>query len=238
MGWRAFNLAEKYQCPVIILSDLYLSSQLRSIDKNRFDFKNVKIDRGLLLTNEQVDRLTDYKRHAITDSGISPRAIPGHKNAVFVTTSDEHTEYGYAVEDADLRNKMMEKRMRKMDLAVQDMKAPELYGDANADITFIGWGSTYGAIREAVDRLRAKGQKVNFLKFTDLWPFPVEKVKPILEKAKFLVDVENNYTGQLASLIRKSTGIEMDTKILKYSGRPFSPEEIIANLKEEAKIHV
>ncbi len=238
LGWRAFNLAEKYQCPVIILSDLYLSSHLRSIDKSRFDFKKIKIDRGQLLTNEQLDRLTDYKRHALTESGISPRAIPGHKNAVFVTTSDEHTEYGYAEEESEGRNKMMEKRMKKLDLAVQDMRGPELYGDANADITFVGWGSTYGSIREAVDVLRKKGTKANFLKFTDLWPFPEDKARPYLEKAKYLVAVENNYTGQLASLIRRCTGIKVDSKILKYSGRPFSPEEIIANLKEEAKIHV
>jgi 2-oxoglutarate ferredoxin oxidoreductase subunit alpha len=237
-GWRAFNLAEKYQCPVIILSDLYLSSHLESIDKNRFDFSKVKIDRGSLLTKEQLDRLSDYKRHAITDNGISPRAIPGHPHAVFVTTSDEHTEYGYAVEEADLRNKMMEKRMKKLDLALEDMRAPELYGDKDAEITFVGWGSTCGSIREAVDRLRKNGQKTNFLKFTDLWPFPEQKVKPLLEKAKHLVAVENNYTGQLANLIRRCTGIKIETKILKYSGRPFSPEEIIANLKEEAKIHV
>ena len=250
VAWRAFNLAEKYQCPVIILSDLYLSSQLRTIDKNRFDFSKIKIDRGQLLTKEQLDKITDYKRHAITDTGISPRAIPGHPNGVYVTTSDEHTEYGYAVEDAEMRNKMMEKRMRKLDLALQDMKAPELYGDKDADITLIGWGSTYGAIREAVDILRKKGQKVNFLKFTDLWPFPEDKVLPLLQKAKTLVAVENNFTGQLANLIRKCTGIKVDSKILKYSGRPFSPEEIIANLsatdrggsaiggKKEAKIHV
>src|SRR3989338_7515167 len=237
-GWRAFNLAEKYQCPVIILSDLYLSSQLRSVDKNRFDFKNVKIDRGALLTNEQLDRLTDYKRHAITESGISPRAIPGHKNAVFVTTSDEHTEYGYAVEDAETRNKMMEKRMRKLDLALQDMKAPELYGDKDADITLIGWGSTYGAIREAVDTLRKNKTKANLLKFTDIWPFPEDKVRPLLEKAKYLIAVENNFTGQLSNVIRRCTGIEVDSKILKYSGRPFSPEEILAQVKKEAEVHV
>ncbi len=238
MGWRAFNLAEKYQCPVIILSDLFLSSQLRSVDKSHFDFKAVKIDRGALLTDKELDKITDYKRHAFSENGISARAIPGHRNGVYVTTSDEHTEYGYAVEDATDRNKMMEKRMTKYDTMMADMKAPELYGDKDADITLIGWGSTYGAIREAVDILRKKGQKINFLKFTDIWPFPVDKVIPLLKKAKFLVAVENNYTAQLANVIRRCTGIDVNAKILKYSGRPFSPEEIIANLKEEAKIHV
>ncbi len=237
-GWRAFNLAEKYQCPVIILSDLFLSSQLRSIDKSRFDIANTPVDRGALLTNKQLDGITNYKRHAFTENGISPRAIPGHRNGVYVTTSDEHTEDGYAVEEADPRNKMMEKRMRKYDLALQEMKAPELYGDKDAEITFVCWGSPYGAVREAVDTLRKNKTKANLLKFTDLWPFPADKARPFLEKAKYLIAVENNFTGQLANLIRRCTGIEVDSKILKYSGRPFSATEILAKLKKEAEVHV
>lgn len=238
-GWRAHNLAEKYQCPVIILSDTYLSSQLRSIDKSRFDIAGVKTDRGLLLTKEQLDKITDYKRHAYSENGVSPRVIPGHKNGVFMTTSDEHTEYGYAVEEVEPRNKMMEKRMKKYETMLhEDMRAPKFYGDENAEITLVGWGSTCGALREAVDRLRKNGTKANFLQFIDLWPFPADKVQPLLEKTKYLVCVENNFTGQLAGLIRKHTGIKVNAKILKYSGRPFSPDEIIANLKEEAKIHV
>ncbi len=240
MGWRAFNLAEKYQCPVIILSDLYLSSQLRSIDKSRFDFSKIKIDRGELLSEAQLEKIADYKRHAFTDNGISPRAIPGHKNSVFVTTSDEHTESGYATEEVELRNKMMEKRMRKYETMLHDndIQGPELYGDKDAEVTFLGWGSTYGSIREAVDVLRKNGRKVNFIRFKDLWPFPEDKARPLLEKAKYLITVENNFTGQLANLVRRCTGIKVDSKILKYSGRPISPEEIIANLKEEVKIHV
>lgn len=239
MGWRAFNLAEKYQCPVIILSDLYLSSQLRSVDKSRFDIANVPVDRGLLLTDKQLDGITDYKRHAFTESGISPRAIPGHPNGVYVTTSDEHTEYGYAVEEADSRNRMMEKRMRKYAEALKDMKAPELYGDKNAEITLICWGSPYGAVREAVDILRKNKIKANCLKFTDLWPFPADKARPFLEKAKRLIAVENNFTGQLANLIKRCTGLEVDSRILKYNGRPISPQDILSklNLKKKEAVH-
>ncbi|OIO38137.1 MAG: hypothetical protein AUJ72_03140 [Candidatus Omnitrophica bacterium CG1_02_46_14] len=238
MGWRAFNLAEKYQCPVIILNDLYLASQLRSIDKSRFDIVNTPVDRGALLTNKELDKIIDYKRHAFTASGISPRAIPGHRNSVYVTTSDEHTEFGYAVEESDARNKMMEKRMKKYETALEDMKAPELYGDKTAEITFVCWGSPYGAVREAVDTLRKNKTKANLLKFTDLWPFPVDKARPFLDKAKHLIAVENNYSGQLANLIRRCTGVEMDQKVLKYSGRPFSAGEILKKLKKESKIHV
>ncbi|MBI4352688.1 MAG: 2-oxoacid:acceptor oxidoreductase subunit alpha [Candidatus Omnitrophica bacterium] len=238
-GWRAFNLAEKYQCPVIILSDLYLSSQIRSIDSAGLDFSKVRVDRGELLTEEALEGLSDYKRYLLTDSGISPRALPGHPNAVYVATSDEHSEQGYAIEEAEPRRKMMEKRMHKLELASkEDMREPECYGDADAELTLLCWGSVYGAVREVVDRLVKKGMKANLLKFTDLWPFPAEKVRPYLERAKHLVAVENNYTGQLANLIRRQTGIQVDGRILKYDGRPFSPEEIIANLKEEMKLHV
>ena len=237
-GWRAFNLAEKYQCPVIIMSDTYLSSQLRNVDKSHFDITGVKVDRGELLTDKQLDKITDYKRHAFTESGISPRAIPGHRNGVYVTTSDEHTEYGYAVEDSETRIKMMDKRMHKYDAILQEMRAPEMYGDKDAEITFICWGSTYGAVREAVDTLRKNKTKANLLKFVDIWPFPEEKARPLLEKAKYLITVENNYTAQLANVIRRCTSIEVDAKILKYDGRPFSPEEILAKLKKEAAVHV
>jgi 2-oxoglutarate ferredoxin oxidoreductase subunit alpha len=238
MGWRAFNLAEKYQCPVIILSDLFLSSQLRSVDKNHFDFKAIKIDRGALLSEKELDKITDYKRHQFTANGISPRAVPGHRNSVYVTTSDEHSEYGYAVEDETARNKMMEKRMKKYETMMVDIKGPELYGDKDADYTLVCWGSTYGAIREAVDIMKKKGVKVNMLKFTDIWPFPVDKAMPFLKNAKHLISIENNYTSQLAGVIRRCTGIDMKTKITKYSGRPFSPAEIIAHLKKEAKVNV
>lgn len=238
-GWRAFNLAEKYQCPVIILSDLFLSSHLRPISKDRLDIKNVKIDRGALLTKSQLDQLTQYKRHAFTENGISPRAIPGHPNAVFATTSDEHTEEGYAVEEAEPRNRMMEKRMKKYQTMLeQDIRGPKLYGEERADITFVGWGSTYGSIREAVDWLGKKGVKANFLQFVDLWPFPAKKAQALLEKARYLVAVENNFSGQLAGLIRRHTGVKVHERILKYSGRPISPDEIIAHLRQEGKIHV
>lgn len=239
-GWRAFNLAEKYQCPVIILSDLYLANQLSSVAWDRIDFSRVKIDRGMFISTErELKNIVDYKRHGFSDSGISARVIPGMKEAVFMTTSDEHDEYGHAVEDSEPRSKMMEKRMKKMEVAAKmDMKAPEVYGDLDGEVTFVCWGSVYGAAREAVDRLKAGGRRAGLLKFTDLWPFPEEKAKPLLQKARHLVAVENNYTGQLSHLIRRCTGIDTPVKILKYDGRPFSPDQIIANLKEEAHAHV
>ena len=238
-GWRAFNLAEKYQCPVIILTDLYLSTLLRTLPLNAVDFTKVKIDRGSVLTKEQLDRLTQtYKRHQFTDSGVSPRAFPGHPKAVYMTTSDEHNEEGHIIEDAETRIKMMDKRMGKLELAKEEMRLPEVYGAENAEITLIGWGSTYGALREAVDRLNANGTKANLFFFTDLWPMPEEKILSLLQVAKYTVCVEGNYTGQFAKLLRRQTGFKVDKLITKYDGRPFTVDDVLERLKEEAKIHV
>ena len=237
-GWRAFNLAEKYQCPVIILTDLYLAGAVRTIEKDTLDYSKITLERGALLSEEALDKLNaPYQRHAITESGISPRAIPSHPKAVFMTTSDEHDENGHIIEDAQTRIKMMEKRMRKMELAVEEMQTPEVYGSKKAEITLIGWGSTYGALREAVDRLNEEGTQANMIHFVDLWPFPEERVTPLLKEAKYTVCVEGNYTGQLANIIRMSTGVTVDKRILKYDGRPFSSGNILSKLKEEV-LHV
>jgi 2-oxoglutarate ferredoxin oxidoreductase subunit alpha len=232
-GWRAFNLAEKYQCPVIILVDNFLANSVRSIERADFDFEGVEIDRGEFLTWEELDKLSDgYKRYAITETGISPRARPGHPNAVFVACSDEHTEDGhFADEDPQNRARMVQKRLRKLEVAVEEMRVPTLYGPEQADITLIGWGSSYGPVREAVDRFNAGKEKVNFLHFVDVWPLPEDKIRPLLESAKRLVAVENNATGQLARLLRAYTGVQVDDLILRFDGRPFSPEYVLDRLQ-------
>ncbi len=237
-GWRAFNLAEKYQLPVLILTDLYQAFAQRTVEPESFDLARVSIDRGALVSAEEAAQLTDYARHAITGSGISPRLIPGTSRLPVFTTSDEHSEHGYIIESAEDRIRMMEKRMRKMDSAVEDMRDPELYGPASAGLTLIGWGSTYGALREATDTLNKQGFSVNFLHFADIWPFPAERVSAILEKSHQLVSVEGNFTGQFASLLREQTGRKVDHKILRYDGRPLSPEDIVERVKSEVLAHV
>lgn len=142
-GARAFNLAERFQLPVIILTDMHLASSIRSIDKNYFDASKIKIDRGELLTDEELSKMgAPYLRHRFTESGISPRAIPGNPNAVFQTTSDEHSEDGQIIEDSTGRIRMMQKRMRKIESAKIALNPPKIYGKKNASLTFIGWGST------------------------------------------------------------------------------------------------
>jgi 2-oxoglutarate ferredoxin oxidoreductase subunit alpha len=238
-GWRAFNLAEKYQCPVFILTDMNQSTAIRAIDPDRFDLDEVTIDRGDLLTDADLDKLTEpYLRHKLTDSGISPRAVPGHPNAIVFSTSDEHYENGQAVEEAPMRVAQMDKRMRKLELAEQDIRDPLLEGPEDAEITLVGWGSTYGPIHEARLVLEAEGLKVNHLHYHEVWPLPIARTEQVLKNARQIVDIENNFTGQLALIIRMMTGINMPHKLLKYDGRPFTGDEIARKVKEGVLAHV
>ena len=232
-GWRAFNLAEKYQCPVIILSDTFLANSLRTVERRDFNFESVVSDRGELLTKEVADQLSEvYQRYAITDTGVSPRAFPGHPNTVFVACSDEHTQDGhFEDEDPENRIQMVEKRMRKMGAALEEIRAPTLYGPQQAEFTLVGWGSTYGPMREAVDRLNEGGNKANFLHFTDIWPLPQDKISHLLETTNHIVDVESNSTGQFAKFLRTYTGRKIDHQILRYDGQPLSPEYILTKLQ-------
>ncbi|MFA5309881.1 MAG: 2-oxoacid:acceptor oxidoreductase subunit alpha [Dehalococcoidales bacterium] len=230
---KAFNLAEKYQTPVIILTDHHLASSYATVDK--FDLSEVNIERGALLSDAAVKKLTDYRRHAVTASGVSPRALPGQGKALVVTDSDEHDENGHMIEDAATRNQQVEKRLRKLAGLQKEITPPEFRPAQGAAVTLIGWGSTGGAIREAAALLKKDGKPVNTLHFRQVWPFPSAKVTAALKKAKKNIVVESNATGQLAQLIRQETGIKADGAILKYDGRPFSPQEIIDRLNREVK---
>ncbi len=235
---RAFNLAEKWQCPVIVMTDFYLTTSMRTIPPAEFPIEQVTIDRGELLTSDQLDRLAEpYLRYKDTPSGISPRALAGHPKAVQQACSDEHDEYGhFEDEDAGNRLKMAGKRMRKFKNIVEDLRGPTIYGPERAELTLMGWGSSYGAMREAVDLLNAHGTRANLLHFVDIWPFPEAKATPLIEAARELVAVEGNQTGQFAHLVRAVTGRRADRLVLRWDGRPLSPEYILTKL-EEAKVH-
>jgi 2-oxoglutarate ferredoxin oxidoreductase subunit alpha len=231
-GWRAFNLAERYQCPVIILSDHFLASSLRTLDKEAIDFSTVSIDRGQFLSDEDLERLEDgYRRFVFTESGISPRAVPGHPKGVYAASSDEHDEYGHITEEITNRRRMMDKRMRKLAAAAADVRPPKRYGPEQADLTLVCWGSSYGPCREAVNLLNSNGGSANVIHFCDLWPFPENEAARMLKACRHTVAVEQNYTSQLARLIRMSTGLSVERTINKYDGRPFSPEDIVAGLQ-------
>ena len=226
---HAFNLAEKYQIPVIILTDQYLASSYQTVEKFKLD--EVKIDRGHLLTEEESNDAVDYKRHQFTESGISPRAIPLQGKALVVTDSDEHDEAGHMIEDAELRRQMMIKRLKKYDSIRVDMAKPSLEKQTGAEMTLIGWGSTYGAIKEAANLLKNEGTKVNTLHLNEVWPLPAEAIISALGETKKSIVIENNATGQLVHLIAAETGIRVSASILKFDGRPFSPDYIVREIK-------
>ncbi|MBU2608473.1 MAG: 2-oxoacid:acceptor oxidoreductase subunit alpha [Chloroflexi bacterium] len=228
---KAFNLAEKYQTPVLVLTDHHLATSYATVE--RFDLKAVKIDRGELISDEESSRLNDYKRHLVTESGISPRALPGQGKALVVTDSDEHDEAGHMIEDGETRNQQNLKRLRKQDSLKAEIGSPKLHKTRNAEFTLIGWGSTYGAIREAADLLKKDGMPVNVLHISEIWPFPAEAISSALSKGTKSIVIESNATAQMANLIRRETGYKVNGTILKYDGRPFSPQEIVDRMKKE-----
>ncbi len=227
---KAFNLAEKYQTPVIILTDHHLATSYKTVAK--FNLEEVKIERGALLSDKEASRAADYKRHLVMDSGISPRALPGQGKALVVTDSDEHDEEGHMIEDAATRNQQHNKRLLKLNGMRGEIDSPLFNEQTGAELTLVGWGSTYGAINEAVQLLRGNKIKANHLHFTELWPFSAEAALSALDKKSKSIAIENNATGQLAQLIRRETGYKAGGQILKYDGRPFSPQYILDALKK------
>jgi len=230
MTIEAFNLAEIYQTPVLIMIDKHLAESRKSSGK--FDDSKVKIDRGLLVSSTENLSPENYKRYKITASGISPRVLPGTAGFAFVTNSDEHDEFGFSDEGSENRISQVEKRMRKFKDLEKKIPNPKIYGDKNAKITLVGWGSTKGVILETQKLLKEKGVKTSFLHLNYINPFPSQFVLNFLKAKKNVYMIEQNSTGQGAGLIREKTGIEIKNKILKYDGRPFFPEEIAAKIKK------
>ncbi len=232
----AFNYAERFQMPVIVIADKFLASSYRTT--KIFDSRDLKIDRGEILTEADLASKGIYKRYEFTPLGISPRSIPGTRGGIFHTTGDEHDELGHITENSENRIKMMQKRMHKLQLAdelIPNEKKANFFGPAQADVTLVGWGSTKGAILDGMQDLEADAIRCNFLQVRYMSPFPTELVAKYLTNAKRKVLIENNYTGQLGGLIREHTGIAMDYKILKYNGRPFSQNEVYEGVKEAIK---
>ena len=218
---KAFNLADIYQTPVVLLVDKHICESHQSVPP--FAWADYQVERGQLLSG-QVD---NYARYEITPDGISPRALPGQGNH-FVANSDEHDTTGYSNEEAEVRQAQMDKRMKKLETCAQaDMEAPKLYGPKEAEITLVSWGSNKGAILDALKNF----SNVNFLHITWISPFPTAAVRKVLKKAKHIINLECNYSGQMAALIREKTGLEIKDNLLKYDGRPIYPEEIVEKIK-------
>src|SRR5712691_5860345 len=254
--FSAFNWAERYQMPVIVLTDKKLASVYTTIDK--LELKWDQIDRGALFTgsewtpvgakgsNDQgsqstgpngnghakldLARVKEYLRYALTPDGISPRSRPGVSGGRFWATSDEHDPDGHITEGVEMRVTMMEKRMGKLALAAKAIPQEQqffLHGPKTAELTVVAWGSTKGTILDALRVLEAQGKKINYLQCRLMRPFPADGVAAALKGAKRLVTIEENYSGQLNSLIAEQTGVRIADRINKFDGRPFSEDELV-----------
>ncbi|MGM0419420.1 MAG: 2-oxoacid:acceptor oxidoreductase subunit alpha [Bacillota bacterium] len=233
--YRAFELADKYQLPVIILSDQFLADSSKNVP--RYDLDKLEYDRHFIDPSEFQDE-KDYQRYQLNEDGISPRAYPGQlEGEVVLVDSHEHNEFGFVTEDIEMRNRMVRKRSAKLEkFKEEDLEEPEYIGSENPDYLLVSWGSSSGPLLEAYNELKEEVQ-LGVLIFRDIWPIPVEKYKKLYDKAKNTVIIEANSSGQLASLLAAETGRYITNRILKNDGRPFFAETIVTRLKEEVITH-
>jgi len=238
LGQEALNIADKFQLPVLIASDLYLGEHFESIQS--FDYDRIPIERGNLITDEVSESDLPYLRYKITENGVSPRAIPGVKNGMHDAGSDEHDEDGALVSDkragypeaVEVRVNQMNKRMKKMDSLLSELPAPQVFGASasDADILIVSWGSSKDLVAESINQVASKGIKAANLNIKYILPFHANEVKEILEEystsgAKILL-FEGNYTGQMGHYIRAETGFEFINKYLRYDGEYVLPREV------------
>lgn len=224
---RAFHLAEKYQTPCFIMTDQYMADSFRGVDSDIFKVSDpVKV-------GADPESFTDsYKRYTLTESGISPRLLPGGSEHLVVADSDEHDDEGHITEDLSLRIKMVDKRLKKLTALRQESLEPVYEGKMEPDLLLVCWGSSIGPVLEAAERLRDDNTSVATLCFEQVWPLKEDQFMDYLENAKRVICVEGNATGQFAGLLRRETGIEVDGSVLRYDGLPFTPEYIVEHLKE------
>jgi len=238
-----FNLVDRAQCPGIIISDLLISEGTFSVDPDLIDL-HPEIDRGALLVDPSPNG--EYLRYAHTESGISPRVVPGYEGYVHIVATDEHDEDSVLISDEythpHKRRKMVEKRARKFLGVAADVPPPTLEGPADAEVTLVGWGSTYGVIREAIEMLAERGVVASHLAIKWIVPFHEEAVGEILTQAKRVLIIENTYSGQFARYMRSETGFAAHGHIRKYDGEPFMPHHIVEGvlelLQSEAALYI
>ena len=229
-----FNLCDRCQCPGILISDLLISEGTFSVPAGDINMQP-EIDRGPLITESSAG--DGYNRYAYTESGVSPRAIPGLEGHVHVVATDEHDEDGVLISDEFTnpikRRKMVEKRARKFNGLLDRIAPPELQGAEDAEVTLVGWGSTEGVVAEALEQLRDQGVVANQLAIKWIVPFHGDHVVKILSAAKRTIIVENNYSGQFHRYLRSETGFSVDGHIRKYDGEPFMPHHIVNGVLEQ-----
>jgi len=236
-----FNIADRFQCPGLVLCDLLLSEGRLSVHPKDLDF-NPPIDRGELITGNNGTASSaptngSYKRYKFTESGVSPRAVPGVPGHVHTVATDEHMEDGVLISDEFTnpikRREMMEKRMRKVAGIEASIPPPELWGPRDAEVTLIGWGSTKGVIEEACEILNEQGISANQLQIRWLVPLHGDAILEVLKDSRHTIIVENNYSGQFARYLRSETSFVANGHIRKYDGEPFMPHHIVEAVKEQ-----
>jgi 2-oxoglutarate ferredoxin oxidoreductase subunit alpha len=234
---KVFNFAEKYQMPVIHLLDKAIANSVTTC--RNFDQHRIKVDRGQIvdkvsMAGEKLDR--KYLRFKLGKNPISPRAVLGTQNGIFWNTGDEHTEEGHITEDPYNRINMMDKRMNKLDIALEEIpnedKAIAFGNNEDQDVlSVLSWGSTKGSILDALNQLNREGEKMRFIQLRLLHPFPASLLETLIRGSKILVDIEMNYSAQLASMIEQRLKRKIDYTVVKYNGRPMSSSEIYNALK-------
>lgn len=237
VGIEALEIAEKFQVVVMVLMDLYLSELIATIRKLSIRRKNPRFQ---ILDNPQ----DDFKRYSLdTETGVTPRTVPGTENGMFFTGSSERNEVGTSLastlaglpETLPLREAMMKKRMKKLDYIKAEFDEPKAEGSKDSEITLISWGSTKNIVKEAMLKLEEEGIKTNHLHLKYISPFHSEVVEEILKAAKKTLIVEQNFTGQMHNFIRMKTGVNIEHKLLRYDGEPIVPSQIVAKVKEVIK---
>ncbi len=224
---RAFELAERYQGPIFLLTDQFLADSYCAVLP--FDVENLA---PVQVESEDTGPLP-YLRFAITENGVSPRLFPGITEHLVVADSDEHTQDGHITEDLSVRKLMVEKRLKKGEGIRAGVIPPDMEGDGNPDLLLVSWGSSKGAVHESASRIRSNGEKVATLHFSQVWPLVPEQFMGHLQEAKQVICIEGNATGQLAGLIRRETGFEIKKKVLRYDGLPLTPESILRELNRQ-----
>lgn len=223
---KAFDIAERFQIPVLIMTDQHLADSYRNI--NTFNLDKIKVQRHIMPKTDS-NKVSNYKRYQLTESGISPRAIPSWINDVIYADSDEHSEAGHITEDGETRTKMVEKRFyKKMQGLLKEIEKPTSFNIKDAEVILIGYGSTYGVLKEVTE---AVDKNIGFIHLSQLWPFPEKELVELLKGTKKIMTVENNAGAQLARLIRRETGIKIPSSILKFDGRPFNLDFLMRKLK-------
>lgn len=232
---KALHLAEKYQTPVIILGDQYLNDSSWTVESITLD--DIPRTGQSLISDKELNRLSpyEYRRYSVTDSGITPRLIPGTPKQVLYADSDEHTEEGHITESAEVRTNMVEKRWRKNHGILEEMSSPKILPDENKKEYLISWGSNFHVVEEARKRLSQNGRDLGHIHFSELYPLKKNIIPPKLVKNARFICIENNSTAQLSRLLKTEANLNIQYHVLKYDGRPFTPQKLAEQIKNTGR---